>query len=226
MSAPRLLSVALVLFASLAQAETPAGFARWEKDIAALEAKQKEQPAAPGSLLFVGSSSIRMWDLGASWPEENTVNQGFGGSMLSDTVHFFDRLVVPPRPRAVIVYAGDNDIAKGHSAEEVVADFKALVSRCEEKLSGVPLVYVAIKPSVRRWELWPEMERANEAIAAICGSKGHLHYADIATPMLAEAEGAPGAEWFLKDGLHLSPMGYARWTEIVGAALREAGVLR
>lgn len=226
MRAHRLLPAALVLLASLAFAETPSGPGRWEKDIAALEAKRKEQPAAPGSLLFIGSSSIRMWDLGASWPEEKVVNHGFGGSMLPDTVHFFERLVVPFQPRAVIVYAGDNDIAKGRTAEQVATDFQTLVSLCEEKLPGVPLVYIAIKPSIKRWDLWPEMARANEAIAAICEARESLHYADIAAPMLAGAEGAPGKEWFLEDGLHLSPMGYARWTEVVGEVLRKAGALR
>lgn len=226
MRAHRLLPAALVLLASFAFAETPSGPARWEKDIAALEAKQKEQPAAPGSLLFVGSSSIRMWNLGTSWPDEKVVNHGFGGSMLPDTVHFFERLVAPLAPRAVIVYAGDNDIAKDRTAEQVAADFQSLVSLCEEKLPGVPLVYIAIKPSVKRWNLWPEMARANEAIAAICEAKESLHYADIATPMLAGAEGAPDKEWFLDDGLHLSPMGYARWTEVVSEVLGKAGVLR
>ncbi len=218
--------LSLVAFAVFADDPAPAGFARWEKDIAALEAKQAERPAGPGGIVFTGSSSIRLWDLQASWPGENVINRGFGGSMLPDVVHFFERLVPPLRPRAVVVYAGDNDFAKDRTAGQVVADFEALAAKMRVSLPGVPLVYIAIKPSMKRWELWAGMKQANEAISALCARDPHLHFADIAAPMLEGAAGAPAASWFAADGLHLSPMGYERWTGVVNAALREAGALR
>src|SRR5690606_26138386 len=148
---------------------------------------------------------------------------GFGGSNLSDTVHFFDRIVAPYQPRAVIVYAGDNDVAKKRTADEVADDFQTLAGLVGKKLAGVPLVYIAIKPSIKRWSLWPEMRRAIEAIAALCASAERLHFADIAAPMLEAGEtGPPAKEWFKEDGLHLSPSGYARWTAVVDEALRKA----
>lgn len=223
MSAFRSFLVALCLSLSVLHADDPSlDFSRWEKDIATLEAKKNAPNHSPGALLFVGSSSIRLWDLPASWPKEKTINQGFGGSLLADTLHFFDRIVTPFQPRAILVYAGDNDIAKGRTAEQVIEDFRALVRLWEARLPQTPLVFIAIKPSRKRWELWPEMKRANEAIAKICEDTLGLHYADIATPMLEKADGAPGEEWFLKDGLHLSPMGYARWTEVINQVLSQA----
>lgn len=219
------LALAAVSPAWLLADPAPSGAARWEKEISAIEARRTESPAQPGALLFVGSSSIRLWDLEGSWPGKGALNHGFGGSNLSDTVHFFDRIIAPYQPRAVIVYAGDNDVAKNRTADEVAADFQTLAGLVGKKLPGVPLVYIAIKPSIKRWNLWPEMKRANEAIAALCASAEHLHFADIAAPMLEAGETAPPAkEWFKEDGLHLSPSGYARWTAVVNEALREAGV--
>jgi len=207
-----LLSAALLSTAAFA--ETPTGPARWEKDIAALEAKQKEQPTAPGSLLFVGSSSIRMWDLGASWPAEKTVNHGFGGSMLPDTVHFFDRLVVPLEPRAVIVYAGDNDIAAGKSPERVASDFAKLTERITKELPETRIAYIAIKPSLSRWNLADKMIEANRLIAQQCAKNEQLTMVDVWKPMLG-ADGKPRPELFGKDGLHLSKKGYELWTSLL-----------
>jgi lysophospholipase L1-like esterase len=214
-------ALAAVAATAFAADPAPSGHERWEADVAALEARE----AAPGGIVFVGSSSVRLWDLAGSWPGSDMVNRGFGGSLLSDTVHFFDRLVTPLRPRAVVVYAGDNDFSRGRTTAEVVATFEALAAKRLASLPDTPLVFVAVKPSVKRWALWPEMKAANEAIAALCAKEGMLHFADIAAPMLEGAAGAPDAAWFQADGLHLSPMGYERWTAVVSAVLREAGAL-
>lgn len=219
------LAAALLPAPAAAADPAPAGPERWEKDIAAFEAEGAAQPVAPGALVFVGSSSIRLWDLKASWPGVRAVNRGFGGSLLSDTVHYYERLVAPLRPRAVVVYAGDNDFARGRSSTEVVAAFEALAAKRRASTPGAPLVFVAVKPSVKRWNLWPSMKAANEAIAVLCARDPKLHFADVAAPMLDGAEGAPDAAWFQSDGLHLSPAGYERWTEVVSAVLREAEAL-
>jgi len=220
------LSAVALVSAGVRAEEVKKGPERWEKAIAEIEAREAAAKPAEGGLLFVGSSSIRLWDLAASWPDENVLNHGFGGSMLSDSVHFFDRLVPSFKPRAVILYAGDNDISLKRTAEQVLADFSAFAEKMERALPGVPLVYVAIKPSVKRWELWPEMKKANEAIAAICESREHLFFANIAASMLRGAEGAPDASWFAKDGLHLSPKGYVLWTLVIAGELKAAGALK
>lgn len=217
-----LFAIALTAAVSADEATNPT---RWEKAIAAFEAEQAAHPAAPDSILFVGSSSIRLWDLKASWPGEALVNHGFGGSLLADTVHFFDRIVAPIRPRAIVVYAGDNDIAKGRDAAAVASSFQALVEKRDRALPGVPLIYIPIKPSIKRWELWPEMKKANDRIAALCVAGDALYLADTAAVMLKGTEGAPAPEWFAADGLHLSPKGYQSWTETVSAALKKAGAL-
>lgn len=186
----------------------------WEKDIVKLEAKAEAANHAKGGYLFVGSSSIRMWDLKASFPEWSTINHGFGGSQLSDSIQYADRIVIPFAPKVVFLYAGDNDVAKGKSAEVVIADFKTFVAKIHQALPETKIVFLPIKPSLSRWELWPEMNQANQAIRKIAEGDKKLGYIDTATPMLGK-DGKPMPDLFKQDGLHLNDKGYAVWNKVV-----------
>lgn len=223
---PRFLPALFISIGLPLCAEDPApdAFARWAPDIAAFATRDAAAPPAKGALLFVGSSSIRMWDLKASWPGRATINNGFGGSTLADSIHYFEQLFAPYKPGAVILYAGDNDINKGLSAAEVAADFTTLATAISTSFPKTPVVYLAIKPSQARWELWPEMKAANDLIAAQCHEHESWYFADTAAPMLAESDAAPPAKWFIEDGLHLSPFGYREWTRVVNEVLTAAAV--
>lgn len=198
--------------------DAPDPFAKWEQEIAAIEAKDKESPPPENALLFIGSSSIRLWDLAAAFPGEKTINRGFGGSELADSTHFAPRLVFPHRPRQIILYAGDNDLANGKSAERVAADFADFVIAVRKELPEIPIAYIAIKPSLARWKLWPAIQAANAAIRAHCEGEPALTFIDIATPMLGE-DGRPRKDLLVDDGLHLNPQGYAVWNDAVRKAL-------
>lgn len=216
----------LLLHASPARADGEKKPDRWAKDMAAFQKRDAATPSPADALLFVGSSSIRMWDLATSWPDDRTINNGFGGSTLPDAIRHFETLVPPYDARAIVIYSGDNDIKSGDTAAEVVAHFKTLHGLIAAAKPGVPVIFIAIKPSTARWNLWPVMKEANEAIAALEGELADFHYADIAAPMLPADGGPPEAKWFKKDGLHLSPEGYATWTDVVNQTLRRAGVIR
>ncbi|MEM6916329.1 MAG: GDSL-type esterase/lipase family protein [Verrucomicrobiota bacterium] len=198
---------------------------KWEPDIARFEARDLESPPVKDAWLFVGSSSIRKWDLTSSWPDQETINNGFGGSTLADSIHFFDRLFLPYQPEVILIYAGDNDINRGLTAKEVAKDFETLAASISASFPGVPIVFLAIKPSEKRWELWPKMRHANELVAEKCALKENWFFADTATPMLEGSESAPDSSWFVEDGLHLSDEGYSEWTQIVNMTLREAGII-
>ena len=204
----------LLLSVTLALAQETDPFAKWEKSMAEFAAADQKAIPAKQSVLFVGSSSIRMWDLEESWPDTETINRGFGGSTLADSVHFFDQVIKKYQPRAIAIYAGDNDLKKGLTVEETVADFSALKAKIDEALPGTPVIYIAIKPSLARWNLWPQMAEANAAIQAICDADTLYHFADIATPMLAD-EQPPPDDLFIEDGLHLSQKGYAMWQAVI-----------
>jgi len=198
-------------------------------EIAAFEAADRERPPPERPIVFVGSSSIRLWDtLLEDMAPLPVLNRGFGGSQLAHAIHFADRAVIRYRPRAVVLYAGDNDLDErtGKSAADVVRDFQTFAARVHAAVPDARIYYLAIKPSRMRWARWPEMAKANAEIAALCAADGRLGFLDIATPMLASGE-PPARELFIFDGLHLSAQGYALWTSVVKprleADLGEAG---
>jgi len=188
--------------------------AQWEKAIADFEARDQSQPPVPGGVLFLGSSSIRMWDLEKSFPGLNTINRGFGGSQISDSLHFFGRLVPPCKPSTIVFYAGDNDIARGKTAEEVAEDFKALAARVWEALPETQVLFIGIKPSIARWNLYPEMKKVNEAVRQMAQGEPRLRLIDVEPGMIGE-DGQPRKEMLEKDGLHMTEAGYALWTRLV-----------
>ena len=194
-------------------------FARWEKTIAAFEAADAKNPPAKGGVLFVGSSSIRMWKLDKWFPDSAALNRGFGGSQVADSLHFADRIILPYEPSKVVVYAGDNDIAAGKSPETVASDFRQLVAKIHTGLPETDVLYIAIKPSTARWKLFPKMAEANRLIQQQAAANEHLTYIDIVAPMLGD-DGQPRPELFLKDGLHMTDAGYEIWTSLVRAALK------
>jgi lysophospholipase L1-like esterase len=189
-------------------------FARWEKEVAAIEKRLAEKPPKPGCVAFAGSSTIRLWDLEKSFPGAGYVNVGFGGSQIPDSTHFAGRLITPHKPRAVVFYAGDNDVALGRTPEQVLADFKAFCAAVPE----CRILFLAIKPSVARWKQFDVQKKANALVREFCASDARLAFVDT-VPLMLGPDGMPAAALFVKDGLHLSPAGYEKWTAAVRAAL-------
>ena len=188
---------------------------RWEKYIARFEAADKKQMPQPGGVLFIGSSSIRMWKtIEQDFPGLPVINRGFGGSQIADSNHFAGRIVHPYKPRQIVLYAGDNDVAGGKSPETVLADFQQFLKTVRAKLPKVRVSFIAIKPSLSRWKLSGKMAMANSLVRDACGKDKRLDYIDIWQPMLDD-NGKPRPDLFLGDGLHLNAKGYALWTSIV-----------
>jgi lysophospholipase L1-like esterase len=213
----------LVLTAGLlvrqGRAEDRPDFARWEKEVAAFEQQDKDSPPPEHAVLFVGSSSIRRWDLAKSFPDLGVINRGFGGSQLADAVHFAPRLVLKHEPRLVVLYAGDNDIAAGKTPEQVAGDFEAFVRVVHDKLPKTRIAFLSIKPSIQRWQLVDKMRKANALIEARCKQDERLLYIDVATLLLGD-DGKPRPELFAKDGLHLNDKGYALWASVLTPHLK------
>jgi len=214
------LSVALLcLVAGLAAADLDP--TRWEEKIAAYEAEDAEAPPPTGEVLFVGSSSIVSWKTDDLFPDFVTLNRGFGGSTIADSLYYADRIILPYEPRTIVLYAGDNDIAAGSEPEAVRDDFVTLVEKVHEALPETRILYISIKPSVARWEFREPMSIANDLIRKVVGEDERLYYVDIWGPMLDE-NGEPRPDLLQDDGLHLNAEGYDLWTEIVTPVLKQA----
>ena len=194
---------------------------RFDDAIAAFEAADKASMPAPGKVLFLGSSSIRRWDTARAFQEIDSINRGFGGSQTSDCIYFFDRIVLPYKPKVIVLYEGDNDIGAGKSTEQVVKDFQTFAKQVRVKLPGTKIVYISIKPSIKRASLWNKMENVNQEVQTMAAISKGLYYADIATPMLATGS-PPDESLFAKDGLHLSDKGNALWASAIDPVVKEA----
>lgn len=204
----------LVATAGIAAEPAAAKVDRWAAEMRRIAEADEKTHAATGGVVFVGSSSIRLWELDQSFPRMHALNRGFGGSELADSVRHVELLVLRHQPRVVVVYAGDNDIAKGKSPETVVGDFKAFVAAVHGKLPKTKIVYIAIKPSLARWKLAEPMQQANGEIKAICEKSENCQFVDV-WPAMLDADGKPRGELFVKDGLHMTPAGYEVWTALV-----------
>ena len=189
-------------------------FARWEKEISGLEAKAAKEKPPTGGIVFVGSSSIRRWDLKKSFGDLPVINSGFGGSQLADSVHFAPRIILPHKPQVVVVYAGDNDLARGKSPETIAEDYREFVEVIHQELPETKIVYIAVKPSLSRWKLIDKVRETNKLIKAETDKGKHQAFVDIDTPMIGD-DGTPRKELFASDGLHLSDAGYEIWAGLV-----------
>ena len=194
--------------------------ARWKVSFEQFDAADKAQAPQPGGVLFVGSSSIRLWDsLDQDFRSQPVlIKRGFGGSRLSDCSDHLARLVLPYKPRVVVVYAGDNDLAEGATPDEVLASFQRFVEGVRGALPDTHIAYLSIKPSPLRAALLPQVKVANELIRAYSAGVRDTAYIDIHGPMLGQ-DGRPRPELFGADMLHLNAAGYALWTQAVSRHL-------
>lgn len=188
--------------------------ARFTADIAAFEAWDRKNSPPKHAILFVGSSSIRLWQTAEGFPELAVINRGFGGSHASDVVHFIPQIVLKYEPRTIVFYAGDNDIADGKTPEQVAGDFEKFVEQVRKKLPETEFIYLPVKPSLARWKLWPKAQKVNALVKQSIADRGFVTYLDIATPMLG-SDGKPRPEIFLNDGLHMNEVGYRIWNEVL-----------
>ena len=188
---------------------------RWETVIRKFEEEDRLQFPEPGGIVFTGSSSIVMWKtLAEDMHPLPAVRRGFGGSWMSEALYFSDRIVLPYKPKAVVVYEGDNDVASGKSPESITRDFKKFVEKVHDSYPGSPVYFIAIKPSFARWHLWKAITRTNEMIKKYAEETDLVGFFDVASPMLGH-DGTPMNGLFLDDGLHMNSEGYKIWTSVI-----------
>lgn len=211
--APLLLSVGL-----LAQAP-PRDAARWEPDVAAFEKQDRQNPPPKGGIVFVGASSIVRWNLGEFFPDLNVLNRGFGGSEMADTAHVATRIVLPYEPRIVVLYPGENDIARGVSPDMVAAGFERFVATVRGALPQTRILVIGLKPTPARWRFTDRMLETNRRLREIAGRHDGITYISVEKAMLGP-DRMPRPDLFIEDGQHMTRTGYEIWTDIVRPHLR------
>ena len=186
---------------------------KWDPAIAKFEAQDRVSPPPHQGVVFIGASSIVRWNLPEYFPELGAaaINRGFGGSQSVDSVRYVDRIVVPYRPRIVVYYAGDNDVEAEVPASEIAHQFSLFEQKVHEALPETKVIFISIKPSIRRWKWIDTIRTANAIVKAYCLKTPHTQFMDIEQQMLG-ADGRPNPELLVPDGLHMTPAGYRIWT--------------
>ena len=196
--------------------------APFEKDIRAFEESDAKQAPPKDAILFIGSSSIRLWkSLEADFPHLKVINRGFGGSQIADSVRYADRIVVPYRPKLIVFYAGGNDVAAGKSPNQVLADFQAFVAKVRSALPGTKVLFVSIRPSVARRHLQGREWLTNKLVRDFTDADPTSEYVDV-VPVLSTPDGAPRPELLVADELHLNENGYRAWTKVIRPRVEQA----
>lgn len=197
-----------------------ASHARWQSSLDAFAAADRVSAPAQGGVVFVGSSSIRLWkDLEDSFEKHPTVvKRGFGGSQLRDCVELVDQLVLSYKPKLVVVYAGENDLAEGSTPQQVLERFETFVQKVKAALPETRIAFVSIKPSPLRAAMIPAVREANALVQAYSQTEPQLAYIDVFSEML-DANGQPREELFSGDRLHLNADGYHLWQKVISARL-------
>ena len=187
---------------------------RFGKEIEAFETEDLTSPPQPGWTLFVGSSSIRYWDIAQAFPQLKAIKRGFGGSFVSDNIYYADRIIFPYKPKLIVFYAGDADVAANKSADEIFADYRKLIGMIHARLPRTPIVIIGTKPSPAHWKQIDMIRNANELVKAYVADDPLATYADVDTPLLGP-DGQPRPDFYVDNGLNLSAGGYKAWTEAV-----------
>jgi len=191
------------------------------EEFRAFATQEARAPVPRDAVLFYGSSSIRLWQtLAEDFHGLSVVNRGFGGSTLAECVQEMDRLVFPVQPRAVVLYAGENDLDQGASPERILELFREFAERLDDRLGLVPLIFISIKPSPSRAWALPKIRRANELVRTALARWPNARFLDV-FPLMLDGAGKVRHEFFTEDWLHLSRAGYLLWAAQVRACLAE-----
>jgi lysophospholipase L1-like esterase len=165
------------------------------------------------AILFTGSSSFRFWtDVQDYFPGYTIINRGFGGSSLPDVIRYANDIIFPYQPKQVVLYCGENDLADSDTvtAQTVFTRFKTLFQLIRQKLPGVPVAFVSLKPSPSREHLFTKMVDANRLIRNFIEKEKNAAYIDVFSKM-RNSEGSVMKDIFKADNLHMNAKGYAIW---------------
>ena len=172
-------------------------------------------------ILFVGSSSIRKWEnLRESFPGFPVLNRGFGGSTLTDVIRYADEIIFPYKPKQVVIYCGENDLASSETvtSQMVFKRFITLFVLIRKRLPNTPIAFVSIKPSPSRVNIQARVVEANRLIKGFVKKQLKCDFIDVYYPML-NADGSMRKELYLADDLHMTAEGYSIWQKIIAPYL-------
>jgi lysophospholipase L1-like esterase len=197
----------------LAQDKSPPN--KFEPEVKAFEVADKKSPPPEHAILFVGASGIKLWKtLEKDFPEHQVINRGFGGSQIADAIYFADRIVIPYKPKTILLQSGGNDINAGKTPEQVAEDYRLFVEKVRAKLPEVRILFMSLQPSPARWSQAEKQKQTNALILKQIQAGKNMAYIDAYDAFL-NRDGQPRGELFVADKLHHNEAGYKIRTTLV-----------
>lgn len=167
---------------------------------------------------FIGSSSIHKWTtLETDMAPWNARNRGVNGAAMPELLQMARNEPRGPAPRAIIFYAGENDIAHGASAADDVVNLRAFIAFTMHRWPDVPVLVVSLKPTPTRWGNLPEQTAFNTAARTIAARTPGVTFVDVVPLFLVNHRPGP---FYVDDGIHLNAAGYERLTHAIRPVLR------
>ena len=162
------------------------------------------------TIVFTGSSSIRMWhDLQNRFPEYQIVNSGFGGSQASDLMYYIYDLILRYNPKKVFIYEGDNDISAKKKPKDIIQTTERIIYGIRKNYPDAEIILISAKPSLARWNLKRKYRRLNRKFERLAKKDTLLEFADVWKPMLDGR--SVKSDIFIEDDLHMNAKGYEIW---------------
>jgi len=214
--------IASVIAAGAALAQDLPDPQRFENAIRQFEEQDRAARPPEGAIVLTGSSSIARWNdqAAAALAPLTVIPRGFGGSIMNDVLYYLDRVALTYKPRAILIYEGDNDTGSATPIpDELILDqLRQIIARVHEALPETRVYVLAVKPSILRRERWPLAQRVSRGYQTIADADPLVHYVDVATPFL-DGDGNVMTDIFVADNLHLNDLGNAIWGAVIKAAL-------
>jgi lysophospholipase L1-like esterase len=207
-----LASLVLFLIGSASEAQD---LDRFQDEVLKISTNQFSRDPSKTLCVFTGSSSIRLWaDLQTSFPDVQTMNNGFGGSTMEELLHFSDELIFRFNPEKIFIYEGDNDLELGQSVDRIIMATEILLAKIDAQLPKAEVIIIAAKPSIARWENHAAYEELNRSYRKLTRMQRNVKFADVWQPMLG-TDGLPLSDIFIEDNLHMNAKGYQIWKEVL-----------
>ncbi|HEY8747169.1 MAG TPA: SGNH/GDSL hydrolase family protein [Tepidisphaeraceae bacterium] len=191
-----------------------------EREIAAFEEQDRQSPPPKGAVLFIGDSGIRMWtSLAKDFPDQKVINRGFGGSTMTDALYYADRIVIPYKPRLIVVREGGNDLTLRATPEQVLEKFQEFVEKVHATLPDTRIAFFSFNPNPARWDQAEMRKRANAMFKAYATTGKNLDFIDVWEQFLGP-DGKPRDDLFIGDHMHNNAAGYKIYADAVRPHLK------
>ena len=214
-----LLLLALLVFSVSTNAQNTDP-TRWEETMQRFEQQDLLDPPPEGAILLTGSSSIARWkdEAAAALAPLTVIPRGFGGSVMGDVLYHLERVALKYKPRAILIYEGDNDTSYGIPENKILGQLKQIIAKIHDQLPTARIYVMSVKPSVLRQNVWSNAEKVNRGYEAIAKNDPLVYHIESASPFL-KANGSVMTDIFVDDNLHLNDMGNLIWGSTIRAAL-------